>query len=261
MIKKFCFNGENVLAYNDFGNKDGFPVLVQHGSIASISDIDYFKELAKIARVICIARPGYGESSPYVLKNLLEYGEIVAKLVEELGISQFDVFGSSAGAIYCYAIAKACTDKTRNIFIYSGTPALYDEEVQKIWPFPIPGEISVEDSQKIAYEVFFSHFSEEDKKANHVKDSMANNCFGEGQNLRIRFKDWGFTLSDIKAKVYMQHSKKDDVIPHIMAERTAKLLSDCELELLEEGSHFTDEGYRAFIQKTVMKYFVNNKEM
>lgn len=256
MINKFCFDGENVLAYNDFGNKDAFPILVQHGTMASINDIDYFTDLGKIARIICIARPGYGESSPYVLKNLLEYGEIVAKLVAELGINKFDVFGSSAGAIYCYAIAKACLDKTRNIFVYSGTPALYDTEVRGNWPFPIPGEMTIEDSQKIAFDVFFSHFSEEDKKKNFVKDSMANNCFGEGQNLRIRFMDWGFTLSEIKAKVYMQHSKKDDVLPYIMAERTAKLLCDCELELLEEGSHFTDEGYKAFIQQTIIKNIV-----
>jgi pimeloyl-ACP methyl ester carboxylesterase len=256
MIKKYCFDGKNVLAYNDFGNKEGFPILVQHGTMASINDIDSFADLRKVARVICIARPGYGESSPYVLKNLLEYGEIVAKLVAELGINQFDVFGSSAGAIYCYAIAKACSAKTRNIYVYSGTPALYDTEIQKNWPFPISGEMTVEDSQKIAFEVFFSHFSEEEKKQNFVKDSMANNCFGEGQNLRIRFKDWGFTLSEIKAKVYMQHSKKDEVLPYSMAERTAKLLCDCELELLEGVGHFTGEGYEAFIQNTVIKNIV-----
>jgi pimeloyl-ACP methyl ester carboxylesterase len=254
MIKKFCFDGKNVLAYNDFGNKDGFPILVQHGTMASISDIDCFSDLGKIARVICVARPGYGESSPYALKNLLEYGEIVSKLIADIGINRFDVLGSSAGAIYCYAIAKVCSDKTRNVFVYSGTPALYDPEVQKKWPFPIPGEMTVEDSQKIAYEVFFSHFSEEDKKQDFVKDSMANNCFGEGQNLRIRFKDWGFTLSEIKAKVFMQHSKKDDILPYVMAEITAKLLSNCELELLEEGSHFTNEGYKSFIQNIVYIY-------
>ena len=40
MIKKFCFDGINLLAYNDFGNKDGFPILIQHGTMASINDID-----------------------------------------------------------------------------------------------------------------------------------------------------------------------------------------------------------------------------
>ena len=253
MIKKFQFNGGNVLAYNDFGKENGFPILVQHGTMASIKDIGFFTDLAKVARIICIVRPGYGESSPYVMKNILEYGEIIQKLVEELGINKFDTLSSSAGAIYGYAIAKACSDKTRNVFVYSGTPALYDAEVRKNWPFPISGEITVEDSQKIAFEVFFSNFSEKDKENNYVKDSMANNCFGEGQNLRLRFKDWGFKLSEIKAKVYMQHSKCDGVLPYGMAERTAQLLSNCELELLEKGDHFSNEGFESFITNTVIK--------
>jgi len=253
MIKKFKFNGENVLAYNDFGNSEGFPILVQHGTMASIKDIGLFESLGKIARIICIARPGYGDSTPYVLQNLLEYGAIVAKLVKELSIDKFDVLASSAGALYGYAIAKACPVETRNIYVYSGTPALYDAEVQKNWPFPITKEMTVEDSQKIAFEVFFSRFSEQEKEQDFIKDSMANNCFGEGQNLRLRFRDWGFTLSDIKVKVYMQHSKKDEVLPYFFAERTAKLLRDCELELLEDGSHFTPEGYVSFLQNTVMR--------
>jgi pimeloyl-ACP methyl ester carboxylesterase len=156
MIKKFQFNGGNILAYSDLGKKDGFPILLQHGSIASIKDVGLLTELCKNARVICIARPGYGESSPYVLENLLEYGEIIQKFVEELGIKKFDVLGPSAGAIYSYAIAKACSDKVRNIYIYSGTPALYDEEVRKNWPFPMSGDITVEDSQRFAFEAFFS---------------------------------------------------------------------------------------------------------
>ena len=45
-----------------------------------------------------------------------------------------------------------------------------------------------------------------------------------------------------------------DVIP--VVEITAKLLSDCELELLEEGGHFTNEGYELFIQNTVIKSIV-----
>jgi len=256
MIKRFKYNGENVLAYNDLGNGNGFPILVQHGTMASIKDTGFFDNLGQIARIICIARPGYGESSPYVLHNLLEYGEIIAKLVKDLGISKFDVLASSAGALYGYAIAKACSDKTRNIYVYSGTPALYDSEVQIKWPFPISREITVEDSQKIAFEVFFSHFTEQEKEQDYIKDSMANNCFGEGQNLRLRFKDWGFNLSEIKVKVYMQHSKKDEVIPYLMAERTAKLLCDCEFELLEEGGHFTVEGYESFIQNTVIKNII-----
>jgi len=221
--------------------------------MASIKDIGLFEDLSRFARVICIARPGYGESSPYELKNLLEYGEIISKFIEELAINKLDVIGASAGAIYGYAIAKACSEKIRNFYVYSGAPALYDEKIRKNWPYPISEEITVEDSKKIAYDVFFSNISKDEKEKDYIKDSMANNCFGEGQNIRIRFKDWGFTLSEIKAKVYIQHSKKDYVLPYVMAERTAELLSDCELELLEDGEHFTVEGFESFIKNTVVK--------
>jgi len=33
--------------------------------------------------------------------------------------------------------------------------------------------MSVEDSQKIAFEVFFSHFSEQEKQHDNIKDSIA----------------------------------------------------------------------------------------
>jgi pimeloyl-ACP methyl ester carboxylesterase len=253
VIKKFVYKSNNVIAYNDFGLENGFPVLVHHGSIASINDTGLLENLSRYARVICVARPGYGESSPYVLENILEYGKIVSGLVEELKINQFDVLSSSAGAPYGYALAKVCSAKTRNIYVYSGTPALYDAEVQKNWPYPVSKDLTLEDAQKIAYEVFFSNFSEQEKEDINIKDSMANNCFGEAQNLRLRFKDWGFTLAEISAKVFMRHSKKDEVLPYIMAERSAQLLKNCELELLEEGGHFSAEAYGAFVRETVLK--------
>jgi len=251
MIGKFEYQAGKVLAYNDFGVPGGFPVVVQHGSIASIKDTALLEELGRRARVICIARPGYGESSPFILNSFLEYGKLAAKLTRELGIGEFDILSSSAGAPYGYALARACAGKARNIYVYSGTPALYDEVIQKNWPYPVVKEMTIEESQKTAYEVFFAHIPESDKARNDVKDSMANNCFGEGQNLRIRFKDWGFTLPEISSKVYMQHSRKDGVIPYQLAVRTAELLRNCELELLEEGSHFSAEGYKAFVGSVV----------
>jgi pimeloyl-ACP methyl ester carboxylesterase len=250
------YNEKEIISYNDFGNKNGFPIFVQHGTTASIKDIGYFNELQRIARVICIARPGYGESSPYLLENILEYGNIVSKLIETISIKQFDILSSSAGAPYGYAIAKACQDKTRNIYVYSGTPALYDENIQKNWPFPVNKNFTVEESQKIAYEVFYANVPSSELEKDYIKDSMANNCFGEGQNLRIRFNDWGFRLPEIKSKVYMQHNKQDGVIPYKLAIMTKELLPNCEIELLEDGEHFTEEGYKLFINDTIIKNMV-----
>jgi pimeloyl-ACP methyl ester carboxylesterase len=256
MIQHFVYNKNETLSYNDFGNKNGFPIFIQHGTMASIKDIGYFDELQQIARAICIARPGYGESSPYLLKNILEYGNIVSQLIGELSIKQFDVLSSSAGAPYGFAIAKASQNKSRSIYVYSGTPALYDENIQKNWPFPVNKNLAVDESQKIAYEVFFANIPSSELEKNHIKDSMANNCFGEGQNLRIRFNDWGFKLSEIESKVYMQHGKQDNIIPYKLAIMTKELLSDCKFDLLEKREHFSEEGYKQFIKDTVIKNII-----
>ena len=124
------YKNGNALSYAEFGRKNGYPILIQHGLIASIEDYDLFESLAYLGtRLISIARPGYGESSPYPMKNVAEWGVIVAILVDQLQLSQFDVLGMSSGAPYSYSIGYAMPDKARYIFIFSGIPALYDERV------------------------------------------------------------------------------------------------------------------------------------
>jgi pimeloyl-ACP methyl ester carboxylesterase len=256
MIQYFTYGKKETIAYNDIGNKSLFPIFVQHGSMASIKDVELFEELKNHARPICIARPGYGESSPYTLKNILEYGNIVSQLVKRLSIKQFDILSSSAGAPYGYALARACENEIRNTYVYSGTPALYDEDIQKKWPFQVNKNLTVEDSQKAAYEEFLTNVPVSELGKNYIKDSIVNKCFGGGLNLRIRCNDWGFKLSEIKTKVYMQHSKQDSIIPYELAIMTKALLPNCEIELLEKGEHFTEKGYKLFMKRTIIKKIV-----
>ena len=64
------YNNGMVLSYAEYGKQDGFPILVQHGLIASIRDYHLFDRLLEAgAHLVCIARPGYGESSPYRLST------------------------------------------------------------------------------------------------------------------------------------------------------------------------------------------------
>jgi pimeloyl-ACP methyl ester carboxylesterase len=82
------YNNGHTLSYAEYGGKNGYPLLVQHGLIASISDYHLFDSLIKAGiRVICVARPGYGESSPYLVSQVAEWGEIVSILVDELNLS------------------------------------------------------------------------------------------------------------------------------------------------------------------------------
>jgi pimeloyl-ACP methyl ester carboxylesterase len=248
MKKIALYKNGNCLSYAEYGDPDGRPILIQHGMIASICEQHLFKRLIdQGARVICLARPGYGESSPYGLKNIGEWGEIAAVLVDALGLAQFDMLGISSGAPYSYAVGYALPEQVRNLYILSGTPALYDENVLSHWPYPVQKNASIAEMQKLAYDLFFAHLSPDDLDNEAVKDSMQNNCFGIALDLKIRCMDWGFRLQDVKPKVTMRHSRADNAVPLITAEITSKLLPNCRLEIRENDVHFSQEVLEEFL--------------
>ncbi len=250
------YKNGNSLSYTEYGNKKGYPVLVQHGLIASILDYHLFDSLIDAGiRVISIARPGYGESSPYSMINIAEWGEIVSTLVDELKLSHFDILGMSSGAPYSYSIGYRLPDKVRNIFIFSGTPALYDDRVLAVWPYPVNKNADIPELEKLAHDLFFSNLSPEALAQNDIQDSMGNNCFGIALDFKLRSSPWGFLLSDITENVYMQHSKTDNQVPFNATEITSKLLPNCRLEIRESGDHFSFEILDNFIKSTMLPHY------
>jgi pimeloyl-ACP methyl ester carboxylesterase len=256
MGKVIGYKGENLLSYAEHGDRSGYPVLVQHGMIASIRDHPLFERLIEAGtRLVSVARPGYGESSPYEMHDMAEWGDIVAVLVRELNLSRFDVLGISSGAPYSYSIGYKLPGKVRNIFILSGTPALYDDRILALWPYPVKKNAAIAELQALARDLFFSRLSEEDLSRNDIRDSMMNNCFGIAQDLRLRCMEWGFSLSDVSAYVYMQHSRLDNQVPFITAEITSRLLPNCRFEVRENGEHFSSQVLDDFIARAMIAYY------
>jgi pimeloyl-ACP methyl ester carboxylesterase len=252
MKQTIRYKGSYALSYAEYGDPSGYPILIQHGLIASIKDSSLFERLIRSgARLICIARPGYGESSSYPMKNMAEWADIVSVLIDHLELSHFDILGMSSGAPYSYAIGYRFPDQVRNIFIFSGIPALYDDKVISFWPWEVEKNADMAEMEKLAKELFFSHLSQQDLEKDDIKDSMMNHCFGIAQDLRLRGMDWGFKLSDLKANVTMRHSRADHSVPFITAEMTAKLLPNCRLDIRENDVHFSNEVLDDFI-KTAM---------
>ncbi len=256
MLHYIEYHNEHILSYAEYGNPAGYPILIQHGLIASIQDAALFDSLLALGtRLICIARPGYGESSPYAMKNIAEWGEIVSALVAELALPEFDVLGMSSGAPYSYAIGHWFPDRTRNIFILSGTPALYDERVVSYWPYPIAKDAGIPEMQKLAYDLFFSSLTPADRETQDIQDSMRNGCYGVALDLRIRGLDWGFRLSEVKPRVILRHSRADEAVPFVTAEITAQMLPNCRLDVREGDPHFSPVVLDDFIRTLMAQYY------
>jgi pimeloyl-ACP methyl ester carboxylesterase len=254
MKQKITVKDDVSLSYAEYGDQNGYPILIQHGLIASIDDYALFDRLIQLkTRLICIARPGYGESTPYIMNNFAEWTGMVSPLIGELGLAQFDILAMSSGAPYGYSIGCGFPDKVRNIYIFSGIPALYDEIVLSDWPYDMTQNNDMDAMKNLARELFFSNLTEADFLKNDVRDSLMHDGFGVAQDLRLRAMDWGYKLSEVKGKVFIRHSKCDDSIPFKTAARTAELIPNCELELIETGPHFSKEALDDFIKETMVR--------
>lgn len=83
-------------------------------SLQARKEVHLFDRLIEAGkRLICPARPRYGQSTPYAMANLAAWGEIVAVLVDQPGLAGCDVLGMSSGAPYSYAIGYKMPGKVR----------------------------------------------------------------------------------------------------------------------------------------------------
>jgi pimeloyl-ACP methyl ester carboxylesterase len=126
------------------------------------------------------------------MSKIAEWGEIISILVDELELPQFDLLGMTSGASYSYAIAHKLPKKVRNIFIFSGIPALYHESVLAVWPFPVTKDAGIAELEELAKELFFSNLSPEALLQNDIQDSMRHNCFGIALDFKLRCNNWAF---------------------------------------------------------------------
>jgi pimeloyl-ACP methyl ester carboxylesterase len=95
------------LAYEEYGDPTGFPVLSCHGGLSSRLDAAPAHEaaVAKGVRLVSPDRPGMGLSTFQPGRRLTDWPADVEGLVESLGIDRFAVMGWSAGGPYAAVCA------------------------------------------------------------------------------------------------------------------------------------------------------------
>ena len=95
------------LAYEEYGDPGGQPVLSFHGAPSSRLDAAPAHEAAASlgVRLISPDRPGIGRSTDQANRRLLDWPGDVAQLTDVLGIDRFAVMGWSSGGPYAAACA------------------------------------------------------------------------------------------------------------------------------------------------------------
>jgi pimeloyl-ACP methyl ester carboxylesterase len=231
------------LAYDEYGDPNGRPVLSFHGGLSSRLDAAPAHQAALElgVRLISPDRPGIGRSTYQESRRLLDWPFDVSVLADTLGFDHFAVMGWSAGGAYAAATAAALPDRvTSAALLSSGVPLdVYgttrgltgDDRVLLFlvrwapWLASALLRVSIADaSDDRLYQEITRSFRAPDRVAlsargsTHqavafVRESMRQGTRGVLADYRIFGDPWGFALEDIRVPVHLWEGTEDHTGP------------------------------------------------
>jgi pimeloyl-ACP methyl ester carboxylesterase len=257
------------LAYADYGDPAGRPVLSFHGGLSCRLEVRFAAAFCRDEgiRLISIDRPGIGLSDYQCNRTILDWPEDIAHLALMLGINRFAVLGWSAGGPY----ALACASRIPHLLTHVGTigcmapvhgrPETVREsglQVDRIL-FPL-----VRRSPWIAAQFLraTNYLSPALLKRNLLREVVcpadqaviesingAEMCdffyealrqgpWGTVQDYRILGGPWGFSLQEITKEVHLWQGDEDRIVPPCQARWLADRIPDARLHLVPGQGHF-----------------------
>jgi pimeloyl-ACP methyl ester carboxylesterase len=260
------------LAYTATGPRRGRPVLYCHGAIGS--PLGASCELERITADldvlhIALNRPGTGGSDPDLGRTILSFADDVRAVADELGVTELDVVGVSAGGPYALAAAFALPSLVQRVAVVSSlsplcalhrTPGMGRQIRLSLAALArAPKTIGalgdgllpiVEAHPRLISKVISAHAApaERERLADPCESTAAIDSFlaaAEG-GVRGMISDyltysgeWGFDVREVTQRVQLWHGVGDPLVPVEHALQLAVTLPDCRVFLdPEEGHHF-----------------------
>lgn len=255
------------LEFAEYGQHDGVPLMVFHGSPGSSIWVAGHIDKAEQAgiRLIVPARPGCGRSDPKPGYALLDWPNDVTELADSLSLQRFGVVGFSAGGPYVLACAAQMPDRLAAIGVAS-SPAPPTEETlasrpsraeleAQYGPFAQQASndpvglaegiiVSAPEEQRAAMEQYRAWWHDVFPDAFQQGPQA---FFDEGE--ATFFVPWGFALDSIHERVYLWHGEEDLSVPVAHAHLIAESVPDCIATYLPGVGHLlpinvVDQIYR-----------------
>lgn len=116
--------GERTVAYVEYGDPAGKPVVFLHGMPGSRVFGELFDDAARErdVRLLALDRPGYGKSDPWPGQTLSDTGALVEAVLDDVGVSSAGVVGFSAGGPHALAFAATRPDRVTSVDVVAGAP-------------------------------------------------------------------------------------------------------------------------------------------
>jgi len=249
--------GRGRVAYAEYGDPDGVPVLFFHGTPGSRLLGAVYAEEAKErgVRVLAVDRPGYGESDPWNDRTLADTGEFAVPVLDDADVDRVGVVGFSGGGPHALAMAATHPGRVRRVDLVGGavptdcgpdgpraqrllgtlaarTPRLlggllrFQTWVARRNPSAVVGQYTTGDTDDIPEDVT----ALAGRDFVEALDASRNGIVTES---RLLEREWDFSPMGIGTPVGLWHGERDGNVPIEGAREFQRRLSDTELTVFE----------------------------
>ncbi|MCZ2848555.1 alpha/beta fold hydrolase [Modestobacter sp. VKM Ac-2978] len=256
------------LAYAEWGDPDGWPVLACHGSPSSrlerhVPDGETYRRWG--VRLVVPDRPGFGRSDPQPGRRVLDWPDDVDELLSHLGVDRFAVLSLSGGAAYALACAHVFGERVRAVGVLGGAPP---PDVPWPWPQWVPGRVRDAVHRPGVAAAFLQpvfapialrpaliprylqlRLNATDRRLLGRPDvrQVLSETFTEGlrqgssslaQDRALLFRPWGFPLSSVRQRVHLWHGTQDWLVPVALGQVLSAMLPNCSAHWFAGEGHF-----------------------
>ena len=263
-----------VLAFDEYGDPNGVPVIFCHGWPSSCTMAQLTDEPARAlgVRIISPDRPGISGSTMQPDRKLRDWPGLLQRLVDHLKIGQFRILAISGGAPYAYAAAAAMPERVRAIAIVGGVipfaelkdftgllplyrwmlafyrtrPLLLRWSFHLVRPFlslRAPVRLRPLLLKILLLRRCDAASLREDAAFEAIFESQRRAWRGSAEGVmadaQIYAQPWGFIMKDVHGPVRLWHGKEDRAFSVRLAEQLANRLPNCKARFIENEGHYS----------------------
>jgi pimeloyl-ACP methyl ester carboxylesterase len=266
--------GGAVVAFQEYGDADGVPVIFCHGWPSSCTMAQLTDEPARElgVRIISPDRPGISGSSLQPDRKLSDWPRVIEGVLDHLGIGEFRALAISGGAPYAYATAATMPQRVRAIAIVCGAIpmaeledgsgllplyrwmlALYRSRPQLLRRLFSMARPLLALRPPVRFRpLFLKMLMLRPCDAESLRDAAAFEAIFESQrrawrgsaegvmaDAQIFALPWGFSLEDIHVPVRLWHGIQDRAFSVHLAEEVAERLPNCKARFIDDAGHYS----------------------
>ena len=266
--------GGAVLAFQEYGDPTGVPVIFCHGWPSSRTMAQLANEAARAlgVRIISPDRPGISGSSLHPDRKLSDWPSLVEQLAKKLEIGQFRILAISGGAPYAYAAAVSMPERVRAIAIVGGViPFSELKDFKGLLPLYRHMLGFYRTRPQLLRRLFFlarpflsfrapirlrplilKMLLLRPCDAASLRDDAAFETIFESQrrawrgsvagvlaDARIYAEPWGFAIEDVRVPVRLWHGTEDRAFAVRLAQELANRFPNCKARFIQDEGHYS----------------------